>query len=236
MQLRIAIDGACTNNGQVDCISSGAAFISIYSVYANELYFTDSYTKSTFEVGSTNQRGELLGLICALEEVIKQWLPAQIITDSEYLFNAMVKNWLVGWKNKDWITATGTPVKNKDLWLKIADMLEQCENKKVSLTFYHLKGHIISFGKVTGRNYLLSDITGKLLYTEARKKYDIDYMTKHEKIADAISLSIKNNGFKLPDTILREFAACNAVVDIVASNAVDKAYMLYHKNYEEDLQ
>jgi len=33
--------------------------------------------------------------------------------------------WIHGWKNKGWKTAGGTPVKNKELWIRLDELREK---------------------------------------------------------------------------------------------------------------
>ena len=38
------------------------------------------------------------------------------ICDSQYVTNAILRNWYTNWKNKGWITNQGTQVQNQDIW------------------------------------------------------------------------------------------------------------------------
>jgi len=44
---------------------------------------------------------------------------ACVVTDSRYLHDGMT-SWMAGWKRKDWKTALGDPVKNKEIWFQLA--------------------------------------------------------------------------------------------------------------------
>lgn len=87
--LVIAIDGACRRNGKPDCIASGGVFIEQYTIEGNERNLVGTKILSNYEIQSTNQRGELLALITALDYVWSAKQSTQIVTDSEYIFNAM---------------------------------------------------------------------------------------------------------------------------------------------------
>lgn len=39
----------------------------------------------------------------------------EVFTDSQYLMRGMTE-WLPRWKQRHWFTASGEPVKNRDLW------------------------------------------------------------------------------------------------------------------------
>lgn len=217
--LRIAIDGACRRNGKPDCVSSGGVFIQQFK--DGTLVATD--TRSNYEINSTNQRGELLALLTALDYVHSAGQDTQIVTDSEYLFNAMTKVWYDKWFSNGWLTAGGEPVKNADIWREVMAAKRRCDFKGIDITFYHIKGHVIPFGKVTAETLLKLDPTGALLQSEARKKYDQVKPTKAVALAAAQELSVKNNGFELSDEILRDFVVANVVVDAVATLVVENA-------------
>jgi ribonuclease HI len=55
--------------------------------------------------------------------------------DSRYVIDAATK-WLTGWKRRGWTTATGTPVKNLDLFRQLDELLA---TRHVS--FEHVYGH-----------------------------------------------------------------------------------------------
>lgn len=217
--LRIAIDGACRRNGKPDCVSSGGVFIQHYT--NGVLVGTD--TRSNYERNSTNQRGELLALLTALDYIHSSKQDAQVITDSEYIFNAMTKLWYLKWQMNGWVTAGGEPVKNADIWREIALAKSRCDPVGMDIVFYHIKGHVIPFGKVTAENLLRVDPTGLLLHGKVCEKYDSLKGTKEDTIAAVQELSVKNNGFELSDEILRSFVVANVVVDAVATQVVELA-------------
>lgn len=216
----IAIDGACRRNGQPDCVSSGGVFIEIYA--SDMLVATQCI--ANYEVQSTNQRGELLALLTALRYINTTMVATNIVTDSEYIFNAVTKEWFVGWESRDWLTASMEPVKNKDLWQEIKQVYDECVASNIDITLYHIKGHCISFGKVTANTLLEKDHTGKALLDEVYRKYDATASQKADKLADANELSLKNNGFKLDPKILRHFVVINTMADAIATKCVETAF------------
>lgn len=215
--LIISIDGACRRNGQPSCIASGGVYIQQVDTIGNLM---DSTTRAVHEKHSTNQRGEMLALLYALEYIATATQEAQVITDSEYLFNAMTKNWVDSWANKGWITASGEPVKNVDIWREIYRIYKLC---KEDIHFYHIKGHCIPFGKVTADNLLARDPTGLALFKQVELKYDEVAPTKAKNLEAAQGLSERNNGFRLTDEILKRFVVMNTVADAVATKRVDTA-------------
>ena len=221
--LVISIDGACRRNGKPDCVASGAVFIKQYDE-DNNLVATRPL--SMWELKSTNQRGELLALLKALDYIYASEQNAQIITDSEYIFNAMTKNWFVGWESRGWKTAMYEPVKNSDIWKSIKQVYDKCINdKNLEVLFYHIKGHCIPFGKVTANTLLDKDTSGMTLLNEVYKKYDkVSSTPKSEQLlCSANELSLKNNGYTLSDALLRDFVVANTVADAIATKCVDIA-------------
>ena len=62
--LLISIDGACRRNGKPDCVSAGGVFIQQFD---SKLNLQQTSILSNYETASTNQRGELLALLTALD-------------------------------------------------------------------------------------------------------------------------------------------------------------------------
>lgn len=212
--LRIAIDGACRRNGKPDCVSAGGVFVQHHDKY---------HVFSVSEKQSTNQRGEMLALIKALGYVSWVLEDAQIITDSEYLFNAAQNEWAKRWANNDWRTASGEVAKNKDLWQQIFNLTRFLEDRNVEVTYYHIKGHCITFGKVKAINALNWCNDGSFLYAAVSDKYTTDKELRAEQLEAAQVLSQKNNGFRLPNDLLKEFVVCNTVADAIATREVENA-------------
>lgn len=213
----IAIDGACYHNGKPDsyCVGACLVFKADPAVKgADLLHITDA------EEGGTNQRGELLGLFSALSYIAlddkEDWL---IITDSEYILNAMRNEWTNNWVSNNWTTATGEPVKNRDLWEHIHALANevQCE-----ISYQHIKGHVVPFGEVTRRNMLNEDETGETLLYAVAEKFDAVYPTNGTRIEEAQKCSERNNYCRLPYDTLRLFVSLNTVADAMASQIVDE--------------
>lgn len=215
--LTISIDGASRRNGKPDCVAAGGVFICSPN---HSVENSRAVTIRAAEHESTNQRGEMLALIEALKYLTQCPEEACIITDSEYLFNAMTKNWYLRWAANGWRTADGSPVKNKDLWEQVNSLVGaiMCD-----MHFYHIKGHLIPFGKATASNLLAHDPTGYTLYQEALEKFDTLAPTKETVFTYAQECSVKNNGFALVPEAFRNFVALNVVADAVATECVEEA-------------
>jgi len=204
----IAIDGACRRNGSPDCIAAGACFILI------EDDIEQSFILTTHEEKSTSQRGELYGLLLALENTIGSPTDTVIITDSEYIFNTITKEWVARWLATGWLTAEGTPVKNQDLWEQIWLLYTQVKD---FVTMFHIKGHLLSVGIKKYHDLMYADTSGYALYTWAKENRVI----KEEKLAHALVLSETNNGFKPDLPLLQKFAAMNITADAAANLCVE---------------
>lgn len=225
--IAIAIDGACRRNGKPDCVASGGIYVE-HIDDANVILKT--MVLSDYELCSTNQRGELLALLTALDYAWSANQLTYIITDSEYLFNAMQKEWYIGWESRGWLTAENNPVKNSDIWRQIVHIYRRCVDSGVEIVFYHIKGHCIPFGKVTANTLLSKDPTGTLLRNELYKKYDsVCDTSRKDALLAANELSLKNNGFKYDSKTLRDFVVYNSLADAIATKCVDAADALLRK-------
>ncbi len=86
------------------------------------------------ERDTTNNRMEMEAAIRGLESIVES-SNITITTDSNYLKDGITQ-WLEGWKNRNWKTASKKPVKNQDLWMRL-DELSQFHN----VNWKWVKGH-----------------------------------------------------------------------------------------------
>ena len=70
---------------------------------------------------TTNNRMEMTAVIEALKATDPE-TPLKVHTDSQYVKNG-ITDWIKGWKRNGWKTAAKKPVKNKDLWVAMDDLL-----------------------------------------------------------------------------------------------------------------
>lgn len=213
----IAIDGASRRNGKPDCISAGG-------VYVVDHDQGTTMCLSLHEYNSTNQRGEMMALLKAFDFIHSNKQMARIVTDSEYLFNTITKDWINAWNRKGWVTAIGEPVKNQDLWRCILHVHNAIVDKGIEFTMYHVRGHVIPMGKVLGSSLLNTDLTGRTLWEATRKKaqhllWSTEYAGKLQSVQDC---SIKNNGFEMHPEVILDFVAANTVADFIATIEVDR--------------
>ena len=121
-KITIYTDGACRGNPG----PGGWGAILMYGNKKKEL--------SGGEMSTTNNRMELISVISALE-ALKEPCEVRLHTDSQYVANAINLGWLESWQKKGW-KRKGGEVKNLDLWIKLAPLLEVH-----NVTFVWIKGH-----------------------------------------------------------------------------------------------
>ena len=119
----IYTDGACSNNPG----KGGWAAILIYK--GIEKVITGGYPETT------NNRMELFAIINALMQ-LKEPCEVTIYSDSAYSLDPFFKGWIDKWKNFNWKTLSGDPVKNVDLWKALL-----IELNKHKVNFVKVKGH-----------------------------------------------------------------------------------------------
>ena len=140
----ISCDGSCSNNQVKENLGGWAAVI---LQHTNTKDFSDGYTSvaskhpvmiSGSVRNTTNQRMELTACIKALDYAKEIYTDQEVLvyTDSAYIVNCINDKWYAKWKRKGWITAIGTAVKNKDLWLELLDLLDAVPAKIIKV-----KGH-----------------------------------------------------------------------------------------------
>lgn len=83
---------------------------------------------------TTNNQMELTAACSALEALDGPH-DVTMYVDSQYVKNGITK-WIEGWIKKDWITSTGDPVKNQDLWERLDSAV-----KRHTITWRWVRGH-----------------------------------------------------------------------------------------------
>lgn len=86
------------------------------------------------ERATTNNRMELTAAIRALEALTER-CRVEITTDSVYVKDGITK-WLDRWRVRGWRTAKNKPVKNQDLWMRLAELVEGHD-----VHWHWVKGH-----------------------------------------------------------------------------------------------
>jgi len=120
--VQIFTDGACKGNPG----PGGWGAILRYRNTEKEL---NGYAPET-----TNNIMELTAVIEALKTLSRS-CPIVITTDSNYVKDGITK-WIHNWKLKGWKTAARKPVKNKELWIALDELVENHD-----ITWKWVKGH-----------------------------------------------------------------------------------------------
>ena len=84
---------------------------------------------------TTNNVMELTAVIEALK-LLKRPCNIDLYSDSAYVVNAFLQNWISGWIKKGWINSNKEEVKNKELWQELVNL-----TKVHNVTFHKVKGH-----------------------------------------------------------------------------------------------
>jgi ribonuclease HI len=120
--VEIFSDGACSGNPG----PGGWGALLRYHGHEREL--------SGFDPATTNNRMELMAAIAALEALTRP-CRVRLHTDSRYVRDG-ITTWIHDWKRRNWRTADKKPVKNLDLWQRLAAALEPHQ-----VEFIWVRGH-----------------------------------------------------------------------------------------------
>ena len=121
--VNIFTDGACLGNPG----PGGYAYILLYAQH--EKKGSAGYRLTT------NNRMELRAVIEGLRQ-LKKKCSVTVFSDSKYVCDAINKKWLEKWDKNGWRSSDKKPVKNKDLWIELKELLNGH-----SVIFEWLKGH-----------------------------------------------------------------------------------------------
>ena len=84
---------------------------------------------------TTNNVMELTAVIEALK-LLKRPCKVDLYSDSAYVVNAFLQNWILGWIKNGWKNSSKEEVKNKELWQELLSL-----TKIHDVTFHKVKGH-----------------------------------------------------------------------------------------------
>lgn len=84
---------------------------------------------------TTNNVMELTAVIEALK-LLKSPCKVDLYSDSAYVVNAFLQNWILGWIKNGWKNSSKEEVKNKELWQELFSL-----TKIHDVTFHKVKGH-----------------------------------------------------------------------------------------------
>ncbi len=86
------------------------------------------------EKDTTNNRMELTAALEALQALARA-SQVTVHTDSQYVISGITR-WVKGWEKNGWVNAEKEPVRNKDLWQKLAEAA-----KRHTITWKHVQAH-----------------------------------------------------------------------------------------------
>lgn len=116
-------DGACSGN-------PGAGGWGCVLIYKDVQKSWSGYDAQT-----TNNKMELTAVIEGLKK-LKEPCNVDVYTDSAYVSNAFLQNWIEKWKNNGFRGSDKKPIQNLDLWQQLIGL---CNVHKVK--FHKVKGH-----------------------------------------------------------------------------------------------
>ena len=122
-EITIYTDGACSGN-------PGPGGWGAVLIFGNNQKEISGGAKDT-----TNNIMEMTAVIEALK-LLKEPCVVSLYSDSAYVVNAFNEHWIEGWIAKGWVNSKKEPVKNKELWLEMIELIN-----KHKVTFIKVKGH-----------------------------------------------------------------------------------------------
>ncbi|KIJ41166.1 hypothetical protein M422DRAFT_172567 [Sphaerobolus stellatus SS14] len=129
-------DGACQGNGQKGAVAG----IGVW--WGNN----DSRNVAERCPGAqTNNRAELIAIIRALELAPKGIKQLLIKTDSVYSIKC-IQEWMPAWRGRGWKTSDGNPVKNKEIIMYLAHLLDEYGRRRQLVHLQHVRGHAGEMG------------------------------------------------------------------------------------------
>lgn len=127
--IHLYTDGGCRGNGKDGENLGAIGGVLIYP----EKNVTKEY-KQAYE-NTTNNQMELLAVIEGLK-LLKESCEVHIYSDSAYVVNAYLQNWIGSWKAKNWTRGKAGALKNREIWIE----LDQLVNRH-KVIFHKVKGH-----------------------------------------------------------------------------------------------
>lgn len=122
-EVTIYTDGACSGNPG----PGGWGAILMYKGNKKEI--------SGGRKDTTNNVMELTAVIEALK-LLKFPCKVNLYSDSAYVVNAFLQNWVINWQKNNWKTSDKKDVKNKELWQELINLTNIHD-----VTFFKVKGH-----------------------------------------------------------------------------------------------
>lgn len=125
--IKIYTDGGCNQIKK----NGGWSFIILED---DEEIFRDSGSQSN----TTNNQCEMLAVIKSIQAIEEEKIVYEggikLYSDSAYIVNAFLDNWIIKWEKNGWKTSVGNDVANKLLWKLMIGL-----KNKYNVEFNHIK-------------------------------------------------------------------------------------------------
>ena len=121
--ITIYTDGACSGNPGI-----GGWGVVIFESNKEDIFLNGGNDNTT------NNRMELTAAIEALK-YFEDKQTITLITDSKYVKDG-IQSWIQNWKKNGWKTAAKKPVKNKELWIELDQLIS-----RHTISWEWVKGH-----------------------------------------------------------------------------------------------
>ncbi len=213
-------------HGAKDFIPTPTAYVEKAKVKAEDkctvVKYYDAFGPSP---GGTSATAEMDALIEALTIILESKIyerakRVHIYSDSQLTVYG-TNDWLSGWKRRNWMSSTGTPVANRKLWEKI-DVLWQEVTAKIDITFQWVKGHADNHGNIiadymatTGlfhieerkdtlvnpEDYYVSDSSTSKLLLDSKLYHLYEINTKIDGMSQYLTFSHPSQGFDVKEDV-----------------------------------
>lgn len=128
-KIMLYTDGGTRGNGR-DINVGGYGIVAVYSDKPVETFYKGFRN-------TTNNKMELKAVVDALKNIKDEGYALEVYSDSAYIVNCINNRWFSKWMQNGWITTAKEPVKNRDLWIELINLLERYPFTK----FIKVKGH-----------------------------------------------------------------------------------------------
>ena len=123
VMITIYTDGACSGNPGI-----GGWGVVILENKKEDIFLNGG------DDSTTNNKMELTAAIEALK-IFKEKKEIKLVTDSKYVKDG-IQTWIHNWKKNGWKTSAKKPVKNKELWIELDQLIS-----KHTISWEWVKGH-----------------------------------------------------------------------------------------------
>jgi ribonuclease HI len=209
MKVVVFTDGACTNNGKSKARAAWSAWFPDHpSISAADFVPEDEV--------QTNQRGELMGIMNAVQIVEKNFsndTDLQIFTDSKYSKDCLT-TWLPAWVANGWKTKQGKAVCHQDIIEKTVNILSMFK----SYLIIHVEAHTGGIDYNSKNNAIADKMATKILCPVE----EVRVITNTETPIEGLPISLM--GPPVSDSILVEW--CRSNLGLLDNQALNAALIL----------